>query len=881
MARDTRRIGIRTAEVRLPGPASFGPALVKTAGAIAERAFEKAADKRTQEAVVAANALNFERDPEGNLIAPTVPIAENGLLAPSIYDRKYTQMVGQRYLQQTQIDVSERINLIASENPFDPEAFRVLAEGYVDKVTELAPDFVKADVNNTAQIKMVEHFNHIIRVKAERDHTEARGLQLQTIDNHMTELGGYVSGNAEPDVIGAKMLEARAAIEQGDELHFWLDDEKQLMLDSIDRQFVVSKISSLINGLPPGDDVAAKEMALALNGFANGEGTFPMVDEAGNIADVPLEDVPMAQDERILIAEFATKLLATKHGAFTDVQDARLNRDWEDFFNWFSPHALNAITPGSGVQLDIGRLYVEFDKAHRKVVDLGYDDALRETIRDLITQQVGGGRNMSAEQTAFDEDWQAWNRMVRIETEKRLADTDPQSLTQQEALELRHGVLRDTGGLSSGNQQTAANSRFVSEYYSGMAARDLTGPEGRDYWNDVLQAPTQDKWAEVEWLAKYQFSPIGIWPQELSAAIIGKMNDPEGMSQRTLEDTMRLTRAFWDQPTFQNNMTDGNALGTQVGRTLDHLFRMGGQPTAEEAQYFLEKFRDPDWSPQKVWASRDSDDRDAYIASADKAIDNFFNANWRTGWMRRGLQTGTVGFNPFDDDLAGVPPDVKFDVMQRVIANAGFIDSSQPEMFNIFIAQSVDKAMHDKGYAPTQIGYSRFRHNDSFSHEWTRPDAAIVAFPPEYFARTDNQGNLTPSGTVNKELMGLVTENFQVVLDHYWKQRFGNLPVNEQPARWVAGVNTGLRYNGDASAKLNTPHWDIMLVRAGGLEPEVLNESGLFDGTNFTFNMDEAVFRFNKIQDVKRREAQERRAKIRLDYQTGQSVYPTNPGSQQ
>jgi len=391
MARETRRIGIRTAEVRLPTTVSVGPAIIKTAATIAEREFEKAADRKTQEAVVAANALNFERDPEGNLIAPTVPIAENGLLAPSIYDRKYTQMVGQRYLQQTQIDVSERINLIAAENPFDPQAFRVLAEGYVDKVTELAPDFIKADVNNTAQIKMVEHFNHIIRVKAERDHTEARGLQLQTIDNHMTELGGYVAGNADPDVIGAKMLEARAAIEQGDELHFWLDDEKQMMLDGIDRQFVVSKISSLINSLPPGDDVAAKELALALNGFANGEGTFPMIDEAGNISDVPLDEVPMAQDERIQIAEFATKLLVTQTGAFTDVQDARLSRDWEDFFDWFSPHALLSITPGSGVALDMPRLYREFDAAHRKVVDLGYKDTLREAIRDLITQQVGGG----------------------------------------------------------------------------------------------------------------------------------------------------------------------------------------------------------------------------------------------------------------------------------------------------------------------------------------------------------------------------------------------------------------------------------------------------------------------------------------------------------
>ena len=157
MARETRRIGIRTAQVRLPATQSVGPALVRTAASFADREFAKAADIKTQEAIVAAGALNFERDGEGNLIAPTVPIGDNGLIAPSIYDRKYTQMVGQRYLQQMSIDVSEQLNIIASENSFEPETFRTLAEGFVAKVTELAPDYLKPDVNNTAQVKMVEH----------------------------------------------------------------------------------------------------------------------------------------------------------------------------------------------------------------------------------------------------------------------------------------------------------------------------------------------------------------------------------------------------------------------------------------------------------------------------------------------------------------------------------------------------------------------------------------------------------------------------------------------------------------------------------------------------------------------------------------------------
>ena len=862
MARETRRIGIRTAEVRLPGPVSAGPALLKVAGTIANREFEKAADIRNQEAIRDAAALNFERDGDGNLVAPAVPISEEGLLAPSIYDRQYTQMVGQRYLQQMQIDVSENINKIHADNPFEPETFRTLAEGYVSKVTELAPDYLKADVNNSAQVKMVEHFNQIIRVRAERDHEEARGLQLQTIESDMDEVVGYVAGGADPEVIGGAMLKARAAIEQGDELNFWLDDEKAEMLDAIDRQFAIANISNMITSLPPGDFVAASELNQALNNFAMGEGTFPMVDELGNVAHVPLDDMPISPLERIAIADHATKLVNAQFTAFENVLDNRLKKDKRTFYDWWSPHALDSLTPGK--EVDIDRLYREFDKAHTNVIQSGYDDSLREEIRALITDTIGSStRQMSQEQQSFNDDWNAWRRMIDAETTKRLAGRDPQSLTTSEALTLRHNVLKDTGGLSSGNQQTAANSRFISEYYSAMAGRDLTGPVGRDFWNDILQNPTSEKWEEVEWLAKYQFSPIGIWPQELSAAIIGKMNDPEGMNQQSLDDTMRLTRAFWDNPTFQANMTDSNALGTQVGRTLDHLFRLGGQPTPETAQNFLERFNDPNWTPRAVFNDLESDDQEQFKVAAGNAIDRYFNANWKTAWIPTGLQTGTFGFNPFDVDLAGVPLDVKHDVMRQVISNAGFIDPDDTSSFNAFIAQSARTAMQNNGYAPSAMGYSPFRHNDQFNFEWTRPDAAIVAFPPEFFARTDDQGNISEFGSINQELMGMIGENFQVILDHYGRQR---------DQKWTAGVNAALRYNGDASVKFGSPHWDIMLIREGGLDPSVLTETGIFNGTNVLFNMNEAIIRFNKVQDERRRERNARTERQRLDYQSGTYV---------
>ena len=59
MARLTRQIGINPVQINLPQTTSVGPALIKTAQGIASREFDKAADKRTQEAQVAAAAINL------------------------------------------------------------------------------------------------------------------------------------------------------------------------------------------------------------------------------------------------------------------------------------------------------------------------------------------------------------------------------------------------------------------------------------------------------------------------------------------------------------------------------------------------------------------------------------------------------------------------------------------------------------------------------------------------------------------------------------------------------------------------------------------------------------------------------------------------------
>jgi len=869
MARETRRIGIRTAQVRLPTSTSFGPALVKTAGSFAQAEFAKLSDKRTQEAIRDAGALNFERDSEGFLIAPTVPIGDNGLLAPSIYDREYTNMVGQRYLQQMKIDISETINKIAAENPNEPEIYRTLVEGYVAKVTELAPDYLKPDVNNSAQIKMVEHYNHIIRVRAEEDRDEAKGMQLREIDTILEDLDGYVAGGAPLDVQAGVLVKARAAIEQGNALRFWQDDEAAEMHEQVDRRYVAMQITRMINEIPRGDLVAASELVIAFDDFANNaDGTFPMIDAAGTPIDTHVSDLPFNQAERIAMATFATQLLTSRMGVFEDNLDARVDRDWDTFYQKYSRMAMESIRPG-GDPIDLDWMYNEFNKADNNVIANGYDDKLREEIRRLIDNEYRSSGTMSQWRKDFLASFGPWERRYKIEFEQRLAGRDPKTMTKQELLEVDHGARMAVGNVAGGNRQTADGAREIIDFYGAMTGRDLS----QDLFEDMIGDPDHHMWDEMQWQIDSQMSKIGIWQQEASNAIIGKINSPEGMNVESIEGAMRLARMYWDNPTFRNNMRDENALGHMVGGALDHLFRFGGQPTVGNVTKLLENYSDPQYSPRAKWNALDPDDRESFRLAARSAITSMFVSNWKTAWMPRGLQVPGFGFNPFDADLAGVPIEVMDAVEQQLIANAGHIDPDDLDSFGPFISSSIHKVMHEKGYAPSRMGYSQVRHGDQYHFslttpltQWRRPDSAIVQRPPEYYATRDKDGNL------DSRLIEIIEENFQTVLDGIGTivnpTEFNLAGVSD---RFIVDVNAALEYDAQASQAFGYPNWNIRLIQKGG-GSEILTEDGTHGGDRVLFDILEAEIRRAKEKEAEQIRRNLIEAQLRLDRQSGKNI---------
>lgn len=853
-----RQVGIRHARISIPERASAGPALIRSAQSIADREFEKLSDQRTQEAQVAAAKLNFERNDEGHLVAPSLPIADNGLLAPSIYDRVYTQMVGQRYLNQIKIDTNERIATIATNHWDDPSAFREVAEAYVQKVTDLAPDHLKPDVNTTAQIKMVEHFNHITRVKAERDHAAAKGVHLQAMGDIYDDVLGYAEAGAEEEAI-AKMQEFRAKVAEGSfegGFNYFTEDEMQTHLETLEDGFTFGSLIGEINSVPD-DELAYAEMVEKMTDFGMGKGKVKVIGLDGEVGYDDVENVFPNPEERNKIATHAIALLNQRATSFSNVQDKRLQRDWERFYDVYSPMALNALRGG---EVDLDWLFTEFDKAHRNVLELGYDDQLREEIRRLIGLHTTDDGSWSQERQDFDDQFRAYWRMYGEEDADRYGNVDPSSMSPDDIIKRDFDVEMSVGNIAPGSKQTAGNTRWIGEYYSTMSGRKMHGDEGYDYWNQLLQNPSHEGWNEVEWMAKYRFNKIGLWPQELTAAIQGKLRDVEGMNQETLDSTLRLARIFWDEPTFRANMTDGNALGRRVGGALNHMFRMGGQPTVAEATEYLKNFGDPDYRPQDSYNSMDKDAKADFDAAADSAIDKYFSGSWI--FRPKGLQAEGRGFNPFDEDVAGVPFALKNAIMQRVIGQSGFIDPDDPDQFIPFIHKIANETMRELGYATSELGYSPMRYGENYFAEWTRPDTAIVQWAPEYFARDPVTGN------VDRHLMGRMKENMQVVLDWYG---------DESRYDWdfVAGKNAALEYNAEASARLGRgPAFNIRLIRDNGIETEYLTETGITGGDRVILTMEEAMLWNEKRKEEKRIRQNEITQRMRTDFQNGLHTQP-------
>jgi len=381
MARLTRQVGIVRPQINLPATQTIGPALVKTAQSLQDIAAQRGADRRTQEAQQFAASLNFERDAEGNLAAPSLPIGDNGLVAPNIYDRTYTEMVGRRYLQQLDVDTETRLNDIASRHILDPEGYKQAAEAYVNKVTSLAPDTFKADVNITAQKRMVEHFNRIVRDTAEHHWDDSRKKQVFALDRIEDEAMSYAVAGDDAAVMEG-YLKMVTGLVDGQEPNFWGEAYGQARLQQFNQRLVSAHLIGDITRLPD-DELAFAEAVRAVETFRQGDGTVKIV-RNGVMVSVPVNEAIPDPELRDVIASNAVKAINAQEAGFVNLTNARHERQYKEFLQQFMVKAVEAEFNGGHADRDW--LLAEFRKA-----DATDNEQLKARIRQELNMAFPTG----------------------------------------------------------------------------------------------------------------------------------------------------------------------------------------------------------------------------------------------------------------------------------------------------------------------------------------------------------------------------------------------------------------------------------------------------------------------------------------------------------
>jgi len=855
MARLTRQVGIRSAQVRLPGPSSAGPAIVKTAAGMADRAFEKQADKLTQEAQIAAADLNLERDGDGNLAAPRLPLSDNGMLTPSIYDRKYTEMVSNRYLNQSKIDTSERLNLIASKFVHDPEGYKTAAEAYVNKVTELAPDMLKPDVNQSAQMTMVEHFNRIVRVTGEKDHAEAKEYSMRSLNLLSDDLHGLQMAGATPEAIVAKVLELRANILEGRDVReggfgFHSKAAQQDMFDQIDRRLVINDLIAGINELPDNDLAYAVQLE-AMTDLALGIDTkVTKIDEFGQMQEVDIMEIFPNPADRELIASTITGVLETKVKTYSNLRDERLNANFKEVFNWLTSDMVEAALTGQ--PLDLEPVYAAFKVADRDVIEKGYAPDLRNALASVIekytTQSSGKGTKFDREANTS---YQAWVDRMSASVNRMLNGRDPSTLSDEELQKINEFAMDEAGFISFGSNQSEPAAEGVGRFYNGMTSTNQT----HAYWDYAIDNPDDEAaWGKIARDIP-DMAKIGLWSQELRDTILGRLQNPEGLSPKVLKSTMSLAKMLWDHKSFRTNMMDSSALGTRVGGALQEIFDAGVQANPSAVMDVLANHRRPGYQPHKPMSGMSPTEQVEFKEAVEGRILNFVqNRNYLGIGGKKGAEVPFFNWKPFADEVTDIPDFAVKMVIDKVAVEASRIDPENPSTIDPFIGKAVKETFEQLGLGGSKLEYSPDRYSpeyvtrkwppSSWVASWDKPTYATVMYGPETMIAQHPQLKTSENPYVDVDaVMEYVFEDFQKMLDKESKMRWP-----DDPTHFTAGKNAATRYSSVKTGLHGETIYEVVLIHNDGMTIENLTEGGVYAGNNKQFSLEPSIQRYIKDQ---------------------------------
>lgn len=796
MARLGRAAGVGSAKVNLPGLKSVGPALLKTGEtgqAIAQR---RGANKRTQEAQLAASLLNFERDGEGNLLPPALPIGANGLVAPTIYDQEYSKQVFNRYAQQSELDVTAMMSALASQHPFDPEGFKLVSKAYIDKVTELAPDQIKGSINLTAQVKSVEHFNFIARQTAERDYNASVLTYNTTIKTGQDGIISSIMAGEDFDSIEAKYLAQRELIQAGMVEHnFYTEPEIAKQILQLD--FAVSASTTMHEITNLQDDELDLATGLArLKSLANGEGDIlAMVD--GKMKQVPIAEAFPGIEDQMAISAAAQTIMANKSAAFNGQKDAEHAELENDYLTFKAGHFLS-----------VSNGLIEFDRPamerfHAKALQQDNPELANRIYTDIMSQVDTGGANKTEIELGFFIADHMRRRKEALEKSDRILGpegvanlSDEQKLERDRRIELAHPLHLDQIEEYQSKWADPQYDSFVNEFpdfdpFASDLERPFSDSITKAYINGVIK------------------NGGDLIPSRIAQGIVNNLRG-DVSNEQVYSRTLEIVYELWKDNGTKRNLR--KSLPSGMFNALDHMFSYTAPSniTPTQVQEEIRRYDDPTYRPHKAWVDLELEERAVVVEETEDMMrDMMIHRPLGPFDGVQGTQVnawwGTIG------EIVGtqLPSEVQMKIYRAVEQRASWFDSSDTDHREIALRNVVDEMLFDWGYAPSKFGWNEANAVIPRGIIGTnRPYNAIAERPPEFLYR--NSGRVTEQtkdSPTNVFVMKEIEKDFNVLLAAMQIE----FPTAE---KFIAGENAYLVYDQQHFDNSGKDRYEIIIFDA-------------------------------------------------------------------
>lgn len=221
-----------------------------------------------------AQAVELNRDADGNLVLPELP---SGF---TTYGANYRKAMHARYAIEVHNDQRAKIAEIAGQNLMDPEKFRSLAEEYVGAQTRVVAEGVRGEVAARGRTYVSQTYADLVEKKGARDFKEAVTVFDQEAERLANEMVSYAWAGKETSPDGEMAFKVTLEnMARGVDSGLKQPSEAMAYQRALEARIGMAKIGRVMN--EHGDDIVAQRKLLdgfVRDGKIEGLGNLEMIE---------------------------------------------------------------------------------------------------------------------------------------------------------------------------------------------------------------------------------------------------------------------------------------------------------------------------------------------------------------------------------------------------------------------------------------------------------------------------------------------------------------------------------------------------------------------------------------------------------------------------